>query len=237
MTTPLDPTLAGRYLADQLADGERSRYEALLASSPDAVRELEEVARLKVGLEKLRESGELSPLLGERHRRSIPRFATALAAGIAALVIGVVVWRSPSDRSPAAAPLFGSQASLVDKAGHSLPIEVRIAVYRKRSGALDAVVEIPQSASGVELRVLPMSVDRTHAYRVSLSRLQENGTFAAPRAVSDVRPAGDGFLEVYAEAARLTPGRYKVVVADQATGPDSTAVDTFWVDMIPDNKR
>jgi hypothetical protein len=236
MTTPLDPSLAGRYLADQLADGERSRYEALLASSPDAVRELEEVARLKVGLEKLRESGELSLLLRER-RRSIPRFATALAAGIAALAIGVVVWRSPSDRGPAVAPLFGSQASLVDKAGHPLPIEVRIAVYRKRSGAPDAVVEIPQSASGVELRVLPMSLDRTHAYRVSLSRLQENGTFAAPRAVSDVRPAADGFLEVYAEAARLTPGRYKVVVADQAAGPDSTAVDTFWVDMVPDNRR
>ena len=236
MTTPLDPSLAGRYLADQLADGERSRYEALLASSPDAVRELEEVARLKVGLEKLRESGELSSLLGER-RRSIPRFATALAAGIGALMIGAVVWRSPSDRGPAAAPLFGSQASLVDKAGHPLPIEVRIAVYRKRSGAPDAVVEIPRSASGVELRVLPMSVDRTHAYRVSLSRLQENGAFAIPRAVSDVRPAADGFLEVYAEAARLTPGRYKVVVADQATDPDSTAVDTFWVDMVPDNKR
>jgi hypothetical protein len=236
MTTPLDPTLAGRYLADQLADGERSRYEALLASSPDAVRELEEIAQLKVGLEKLRESGELSLLLGER-RRSIPRFATALAAGIAALVIGVVVWRPPSDRGPAAAPLFGSQASLVDKAGHPLPIEVRIAVYRKRSGAPDAVVEIPQSASGVELRVLPMSVNRTHAYRVSLSRLHENGTFSAPRAVSDVRPAADGFLEVYAEAARLTPGRYEVVVADQATGPEETAVDTFWVDMVPDNKR
>jgi hypothetical protein len=236
MTTASDPTLAGRYLADQLADHERSEYEALLVSSPDAVRDLEAIARLKVGLEKLRETGELSPLLRER-RRSIPQFATALAAGIAALVIGAVVWRSHPDRSPAAAPLLGSQASLVDKAGHSLPIEVRIAVYRKRSGSPDAVVEIPQSASGVELRVLPISVDRAHTYRVSLSRLQKNGAFEAAGAVSDVRPATDGFLEVYAEAARLIPGRYKVVVADQAAGPDRTAVDTFWVDMVADNKH
>ena len=236
MTTTLDPTLAGRYLADQLAEGERGRYEALLASSPDAVRELEEIAQFKVGLEKLRETGELSALLVDQ-RRSTPRFATALAAGVAALVIGVVVWRSPSDGGRAGVPLLGSQASLVDKEGHSLPIKVRVAVYRKRSGAPDAVVELPQSASGVELRVLPMSVDRTRAYRVSLSRLQESGTFDAPRAVSDVRPAADGFLEVFTEAAQLTPGRYKVVVADQVAGLDKAAVDTFWVDVVADNKH
>ena len=48
-----DPTMASRYLADQLSDSEREAFEASLLRNPDVARELEATARMKVGLGRL----------------------------------------------------------------------------------------------------------------------------------------------------------------------------------------
>ena len=58
-----DPTIASRYLAGQLTDAERAAYEAELEKDSKALRELEATARLKVGLERLRETGQLDDML------------------------------------------------------------------------------------------------------------------------------------------------------------------------------
>src|SRR5262249_37968305 len=58
-----DPTRASRYLADQLSEAECAEYEARITEDPDTVAELEATARLKIGLQRLRRSGELSALI------------------------------------------------------------------------------------------------------------------------------------------------------------------------------
>mgnify|MGYP003577986533 CR=1 FL=1 len=57
-----DPGLASRYLAGQLSPAELQAYEQHLLENPDAVRELEATARMKVGLASLRDSGKLEKL-------------------------------------------------------------------------------------------------------------------------------------------------------------------------------
>src|SRR5256885_228405 len=58
-----DPTRASRYLAGQLSEAECADYEAHFAADPEALAELEATARLKIGLQRLRRTGEISELL------------------------------------------------------------------------------------------------------------------------------------------------------------------------------
>ncbi len=224
-----DPTLANRYLTDKLSEQERHDYEALLVSSPDAVSELEATARLKVGLLKLRETGELDHLL-ERRTPSLHNFLTPLAAALAVIVIGVTLWL-PKLRHPGQAPLlFASHVSLVEKSGRSLPVAVTAAFYSKRAAIPVERIEKPATPSAVVLRVLPAPLNRSHAYRLSLSRLRD-AAFEVLAQIGDLKPADDGFIECYADSARLTPGRYEVIVTDQAT-PPGTAAGVFMFDLI-----
>ena len=63
----------------ELTDDEREAFEAYYLEHPDVVPELEAAARFKVGLMKLRDTGELSKLLQREQRRQWPYFAAAAA--------------------------------------------------------------------------------------------------------------------------------------------------------------
>lgn len=233
MTVNTDPTLASRYIADQLSEPERQEYEAQLLSSPEAVAELETTARLKVGLEKLRETGTLTDLLRQRPR-SFPALMLPLAAGILAIAVSLWLWW-PNPAGTGTNPLlFTSPTALSQKAGHPLPVAVTVALFNRRGAIPTAAAEKPASAGAVALRILPTTSDRTHRYRLSLYQLQ--GTdFEKLSEISDLIPAEDGFVEAYADAARLTPGHYEVVVTDLAAARDigSDALKFDWTTAKP----
>jgi hypothetical protein len=222
MDANLDPTLASRYLANQLSDQERHDYEALLLSSPEAVSELEATARLKVGLAKLRDTGELDYLLQKRPRAPL-KFLLPLAAALAIIAIGVTLWRSKPVHSGRAPQLFASHASLAANTGHPLSITITTALYLKRAGVPAERIEKPATPAEMVLRVLPNPLNKSHRYRLSLARLQG----AAAQVIADISnltpTAEDGFIECYTDSARLTPGRYEVIVTDQATSPGGPA--------------
>lgn len=221
MTVNTDPTLASRYIAGQLPEPERLEYEARLLSSPEAVAELEATARLKVGLEKLRETGVLANLLRQRSR-PFPALVLPLAAGILAIAVSLWLWW-PNPWGIGATPLlFNSPIALSQKAGHPLPVAVTVALFNKRGAASTAVAEKPASAGAVALRVLPTTSDRTHRYRLSLYHLRHADSEKLSE-ISALVPAEDGFVEAYADAARLTPGHYKVVVTDLDAAPGTPA--------------
>lgn len=250
MNANLDPTLANRYLADQLTEQERDDYETFLVSSPEAVRELEATARLKVGLEKLRKTGELDHLLKQRPS-SLHTWLMPLAATLAVVAIAVPqLWstlvhigstlvhvestpvhiESTPVRIAAAPLLFPSHVSLAAQAGHSLPIAVTAAFYSKRTAMSAEHIEKPASPAAVVLRVLPAPLNRSHPYRLSLSRLRDSG-FELVGQIDHLTPKEDGFVESYADADRLTPGQYQVVVTDETTPPDTDA-GVFMFDLI-----
>lgn len=230
----LDPTLANRYLADQLPEVERREYEALLLSSPEAVSELEATARLKVGLERLRGTGELAQLLIHQPRK-IASYIIPLAAGIAALAIGIALWWTTLTGTVAPALLFASQASLAEKSGHSLPVVLTVALYTRRAGNAVPALEKPPSPAAIELRAMPGTSDRSHRYHLTLLRRRDS-SFEVVRDIGNLTVAADGFVEVYADAARMTPGRYEVVIKDQIASPGATA-DTFLFDLLESQKR
>jgi hypothetical protein len=219
-----DATLANRYLAGQLSEPERAAVETELVSNPDALRELEATARLKVGLEKLRETGELDVLLRPEQNWRSP-FVMALAAGLGVLVIGAFLVRGMMTETRA--PILASAvASLVDPSGNALPVARTFAVFRKRVEAYDAVIERPSSRQAIEIRVLPETVATPPSYRVALSRLRDDETLEPVATVEGVQPGEDGFLSVFADSTGLAPGRYRLTVLG---GGSMTTPDTYLI--------
>jgi hypothetical protein len=227
-----DPTLAGRYLADQLSDAECAEFEARLIQDSEAVAELEATARLKIGLERLRRSGELTDLIREPSQPNRVMLI-ALAASVIAVVIGASVW-IPRSTAPSAPLLAAAVTAFKDHNGHSLAVVASEPLFRTRAQAYDAVIALPPTRGAIKLRVLPTTVVESASYEASLSRIRD-GASEKIVFIGGLRPsADDGFIDVYADSALLSPGLYKLILTRQTgesgAGADS---DTFVIKIAP----
>lgn len=226
----MDPVVLNRYLADQLSEPERVEFEKRLIESPAVVEELEAAARLKVGLFSLRRSDDLQRVLSS----AVPWFrphVVALAASLAVLAIGIVVWRG--DSPSASSVLAASLTSLVDESGAQPSIVGRHAVLRTRVDGYDAIIERSPSPGVLEVRVLPdVSATRSGEevrYRVELARVRDDATLEAVATVTGLKSDQDGFVTVFASASHLTPGRYRLTIASDGGGPAPREEDSFLI--------
>jgi hypothetical protein len=223
-----DLTTTGRYLAGQLSREEREAFEEQVRRDPEAVKTLEATARLKVGLSKLRERGELDELLAPDpwYRR---RFTWAAAAMIAVAALGVMLTRQDS-MAPRHSLLAGSIASLVGPTGVALPVTAKLAVYRKRSGSPDAVIETPNSAGAIEMRILPETAVNSRDYKVTLARVPDGSALAT---VEDLQPADDGFVTLFIDSSQLRAGQYRLDIAGEVPAGSVAPSDTFLLRVVP----
>jgi hypothetical protein len=235
MSVTEDPTIAGRYLADQLTEADRAGYEALLLESPEAVAELEATARLKVGLEKLRETDELDRLLHVPSRAKWKRFLL-LAASLAVFATGLGLWLSNYEHAHSRLLFAASLASLTNNAGRTLQIASTVPVYRKRSGPFDAVLEVPPLPAGVEFRLLAQPPAAAHAYRVSISRMLNDKSFESVDTLVDLQSENDGFIRLYADASRLIPGQYRLVLEEQLGDDRHGSPQTLLINVVANPK-
>src|SRR6185312_10018094 len=113
-----DPTIASRYLAGQLTDAERAAYEAELEKDSKALRELEATARLKVGLERLRETGQLDEVL--RPTSTGRQLLVGLAATVAIAVIAASFILGYFRQSGSTPLVAAASAAFMDGQGNAL---------------------------------------------------------------------------------------------------------------------
>jgi len=226
-----DPTRAGRYLAGQLSDAESAAYEAQFATDPEALAELEATARLKIGLQRLRSSGELSELLTAPAVSPNRTWMLAMAAGVAAAVIGLSLWFPRS--GPVTSPVLASAASVFkDHNGHGLSVMATAPMFRTRAEKYDAVIDLPATRGAIRLRVLPSSPAGTARYQASLSRIKDDNTAERGVTLSDLQPStDDGFVDVYADSSLLTPGRYQLILTRESGGAGNGDSDTFVIQV------
>ena len=222
-----DPTRASRYLADQLSDAECAEYEAQFTEDPETVAELEATARLKIGLQRLRLSGELSELIAGT---GVPHpgrtWMLAMAASVAAVVIGVSLWFPHSNTS---SPVLASAASAFrDRSGHSLSVLATAPLFRTRAERYDAVIELPASRGAIKLRVLPSAPAESGRYQASLARIRDDDSSERIVAISDLKPSTeDGFVDLFADSSLLAPGRYRLILTRETAGTATGESDTF----------
>jgi hypothetical protein len=223
-----DPTRASRYLAGQLSEAECAAYEAHFATDPEALAELEATARLKIGLQRLRRSGELSELLAGASWQSPNRtWMLAMAAGVAAAVIGISIW-FPRTGSITAPMLAAAPSVFKDHSGHGLSVSTTAPLFRTRAEKYDAVIELPATRGAIRLRVLPSNPAETARYQASLARLQDDNTPTQGVTIANLQPSSDdGFVDVFADSSLLTPGRYQLILTRESGGAGSGESDTF----------
>jgi hypothetical protein len=224
--------LANRYLAGTLSDNERASYEPELAQNADTLRELEATARLKVGLARLRESGELDELL---RPTSWARFrpALALAAGFLAVAVGVALVQLGRGTHSAVPMLAASATALVDRQGSVLPVTRTLAVFRKRMQGADATLEAAAAPQAVELRVLPETTVTSESYQLKLARMSDGRVSETVASIAGLRPAADGFLDVFVDASQLSAGSYQLDVLGSMPGGATAAAGTFRLQVEP----
>ena len=222
-----DPTLPSRYLAGQLSATESEAYEARFLLDPDIVDEVEATARFKVGLQRLRHSGELNELMRQR-AWTAPPLALALAAALAVVAIGVNLWYP---RTPAAHGqiLSASLSALHDTSGRGLAVLVTQSMVRTRASAYDAVIELPLRRGAVELRVQPTELEPAAHYEARLARLRDDDSTEPVATLTHLNASTeDGFVSVYADSSLLDPGRYRLTLSREDLKPPSGA-DAFTI--------
>lgn len=197
-----DPTLANRFLTHKLSDAERVMLEAELMVDPGAVQELENTARLKVGLQRLRESGELDALLAQpaRHNRFPVSGALAASVTVAALLLGaMLIAPSPQLLTTVDGP-HGA-----DAAARSYPHSYLVTV--RRSAANRTVIERPGAGEAIRLNILP-ATELPPPFRVSLREENTRKTLGEITV-----PAAQGnYVSVAVAAAQLEPGSYELIL-------------------------
>jgi len=231
-----DPTLANRYLAGQLTEAERAAFEAELESNRVTLRELEATARFKVGLERLRETGELDAML--RPTSTLRQIFVGIAATVALGVIALSFLLGYFKQSHSSQPILAAlPAALVGAQGRALPVAAPIAVFKKRQDSYDAVITLPASPQAIQIRVLPQIGSGAARYRVSLAHLRADRSLDAPASVQHLSPDSDGFVTVFAAASRLIPGEYRLAVsAEDGETEDPTKAESFLINVIPESK-
>jgi hypothetical protein len=212
-----DNHVVARYLADRLTDDEREAFEAYYLEHPDVVQELEAAARFKVGLMKLRDTGELSKLLQREQRRQWPYFAAA--AAVAALVIGAFVI---IDRTPERHPILAATVEALRGTNGAPPLTRDYAVLRTRGSAVDAEIPLPPPGEALELRVLPEFTARPERYHVRLFRMSADDSLQSVAELGGLVPEDDNFVSIFVDGARLQPGQYRLAITGD---PDTDARD------------
>jgi hypothetical protein len=212
-----DPGLASRYLAGQLSPAELQAYEQHLLENPDAMKELEATARMKVGLAHLRDTGELEKLL--QPRSALRSRWPALAAAAALVILGIALWRGIDVQHDTT--LVATARELVDSSGRPLASGSSYALLRTRSTSYDAVIQLPAEPRAIELRVRPETA--ATAYSVALSRIHPDGSVLQIGTVSELAAQSDGFVRLYVDSSHLESGPYLFVITPAG---DRTAAST-----------
>ena len=241
-----DHHIVARYLADQLSEAERSAFETCLLEQPEIVRDLEATAQLKVGLMRLRDSGDLARLMQPQpwHRAGVGTLLRALrsksamsaVATVVIALVGTVLWlnaRSPSGpwMAPTPAALGNPSRS---SPGEPLQIAATYTILRTRGTTVDAEIERPAISAGpqaIALRILPELTARPAIYRLALYSMTAADAARDVATITGLTPDPDEFVPVYIDASKLVAGRYRLVMQGAAgtSGADEPA--TFNVEV------
>jgi hypothetical protein len=219
-----DRHVVARFLSDQLSEEELQAFEEYMLAHPEVVHELESTARLKVGLHKLNETGELTRLLKPKAFFGDTPY-TALAASVAILALGsFFIFRNVSHEPPT---LAASVGVFVDRPEARLPIGHAYAILRTRGNSYDAEIELPAHSQAIELRVLPEVAAHPARYRATLARIADDDSLREMGTVGGLIPGQDGFVSLYVDSSKLMRGRYRLSLSGDAASDAVDAVSTF----------
>jgi len=175
------------------------------------VREFEQALRLREGLEQLQERryfARSAPPTARRLLLWVPALAAAALAAVA-----IILWVQPQASSTgvlrAALGAGGATGVIPTVSAHFTFVSMR--------GSSSYDLDRP-SAGVIEFRASPPARAAGARYRLTIERVGQSGAAERIGALTGLAPGADGYLHGYADASRLTAGRYllRVEAASQA---------------------
>jgi len=213
-----------RYLSGRLSDSETARFEDWWARNPDAIHDIDRVARLQDGLHGLRERGELQPLLRRSWWTGTLRIM-AMAASIAALGFATWLWQADAGVTP---PRIAALPVGFDELARRTPATAQyFMTLRSRDNA--STVVLPAIPAALHWRLLPDQTAVDGNYRVTLAAGDAQDGAAV---IKTVDAAPDGFVDIYVDSRSLRSGRYWLGIEAATMAPGSNPVSRFAVDVV-----
>jgi hypothetical protein len=214
-----DHHIAARYLADQLSDGEREAFEAYYVDHPDVMQDLEAAARIKVGLVKLHEAGQLEPLLGRAARPSrVLQYSAAAAVLVAVIGLSLFSLRGPAPPTLLAA----SPAALANDQGIPPPVSRMLTLLAARGSGQEAEIALSATPVITELRLRTNFEHEPPSYRVTLSAIGQDGEATLLGEVRELPGTEEGYAHVFLASPRVA-GTYSLVLSGEGEGDDAAA--------------
>jgi hypothetical protein len=200
-----DENKVADYLADRLSDAEAQAFELYCLEHPVFARHVEQELALKTGMRAIRESGD-KPLAAAK--RNISRWPLALAASVVILIAAGLLFQYSARQHPRLVA-FRSAAELTDQLKHAAVSEVRLARTRGQT----TLTQVSVSDRGiVDIQVLPDFASETGAYTIKMAAEAAGSTQSL--LVRDLKPTGDGYLQIYVPAGPLIGRTWLLSVGD-----------------------
>jgi hypothetical protein len=189
----LDQQWAERYVAGQLTAEEIREFEEAMLEHPEVLEQVAQVRTLKLGLNTLRERGELEKLVGASPKRPQWWFAAAAAAVVCAFGL---FWLTGNEPRPILATSLDQLA-----AGRLHVSAANDFLVARTRGAETIQIEASSADPVIALRVLVPASRAGMVHHVEL--FLGNERLAKVEAV----PSSD-YLPVYLDTSRLETGDY-----------------------------
>lgn len=216
--------VVGRYLSGRLSDSEAARFEDWWARNPDAIHEIDRVARLQDGLHGLRERGELEPLLRRSWWTGTLRFM-AMAASIGTLALAAWLWQTSTT---AVVPRLAALPTSFDELALRPPIAAQYFMTLRSHDNANVVV-LPATPAALHWRLLPDHTAADGRYRITLTRPDTKDSGVA---VAAIEAAPDGFIDIYVDSRSLRAGQYLLGIEPASAAPGSTQAKPFPVGVV-----
>jgi hypothetical protein len=212
------------YLANRLSESEAQAFEHYCLEHPDFARNVERELALKTGLRQAHPSDAQVGV--PTHKRRYLRWPLALAASVSVLASAVLVIQYSKDKQP---PLlaFTSTVDIPDQLRRSSVSQVGLVRMRGN----DAVTQVSVSANGlVEIQLLPDLSSKSGGY--SLQIAAESGSSTKPLTVEHLRPADNGYLQLYVPSNQMIGRTWLISVAEDGDFGKSQSVEVFRVQFV-----
>ena len=206
-----DENVVADYLAHRLSDSQAQTFELYCLEHPAFARQVEQELALKTGMGQMPEGSDRPHALPDH--RGMGRWPLALAASVLILISAGLVFKYSARQQPQLVA-FRSAADLTDQLKHAAVSEVRLA--RVRGQGTVTHVSVPTDGI-VEIRVLPDFASET-GYSIKIAADATGSTQSL--IVRDLKPTGDGFLQIYVPAAPLI-GRTWLLSVGEGAGTEA----------------
>jgi hypothetical protein len=202
--------LVDRSVAGKMPESEQEHFEVRMLQDAGLAQRVELAHRMRTGLKRLQERGDLPAL----RTPPSPRWRPMSLAAAVLLAVGAGVYLSRSIEDPAV--FAASPAALQPR---SAPGSAQIMSYllaRTRLPEEEATIVLPREAGVVQLRILPEATQEAQRLHVEL----RSAAAGAPALASfEASADAQGMVSVYVDAARVSTGSYVVTLKSAGSAP------------------